>query len=179
MEITIIAHAPALCLTGECPTLAQFCPDQRGPHWKMVEEMLLWQGDLGTLCCILEPSQSKWKPTSSEKLGIWISWARGLPRCPSLCPAHLTLSYLAQTRPSPGSVACACAVWAGYSEQTRQHSNHSLPSCSYFLGSKVCLGSLWIDLHTPRLSDKAVPTLPVTPAGRCDSGHPRQQGEEP
>lgn len=179
MEITIIAHAPALWLTGECPTLAQFCPDQRVPHWEMVEEMLLRQGDLGTLCSILEPSQSKQKPTSSEKLGIWISRARGLPRCPALCPAHLTLSYLAQTRASPGSVACACAVRARYLEQTRQHSNHSLPSCSYFLGSKVCFASLWINLHTPQLSDKAVPTLPVTPAGRCDSGHPRQQGQEP
>lgn len=145
---TIIEHTSALWPTGECLTLAQFCPDQGSDTGKWWRKYFLCQGDLGTLFSTLSPlkangGEKKEKP-NPEKSSVDFLGVR--PYCsPSLCPAHPTLLCLAQTR--PGRAPCACAVRVRHAKQAQQHSDQSLFSCSCFLlktalGSKVCPGSL-------------------------------------
>lgn len=63
---TVIAHTPALWLTGVRLILTQVCPDQSVCQWEMAEEVFSVQGDLGTLSSMVEPFQSKWKQTNKK-----------------------------------------------------------------------------------------------------------------
>lgn len=78
---TIIEHTSALWPTGECLTLAQFCPDQGSDTGKWWRKYFLCQGDLGTLFSTLSPlkangGEKKKNPTLRSQ--VWISWASGL-----------------------------------------------------------------------------------------------------
>lgn len=174
----------SLWLTEECLILAQFGPDQSVGHWEMAEEMFSvagwsWNSALYT------GAPSKQTETNQPRelrnldfTGVGpSSFSIPLPRTHDFvvfCTKH--------TEPRPCHMSLCGTSWtlrANVAAQSSVSSQLLLLPPEESPRSKVCLGSLWLDLHTPRLSDKAVPTLPVTPAGRCDSGPPVPRGQEP